>query len=411
MRGMSIWILAFIVVAAAALAGWRQGAIRAAFNTVGILLAALLAVPIGHLVQPLVKFFGVSNPLIAWALVPVIGFMIVVILVMVAAQPLHKRVEHFYRYNAGDLRMALWERLNSRLGICLGVLNGVMYFVLLTFLVFHLAYVTTQFSTGAKQPAMVRLANQLGNDLAATGLSRTATGVGKLSPEFYQLTDLAGFVLQQKDPQFGMRLVEYPALTSLWQRDDMMPLVQNAVLTNALASGVTLGDLFADPGVQGFLENKDQIKMVVNLLTTNLTDLTNYLATGKSEKYSDKIIGRWEFNPAVTIAWLRQANPKIPASEMRVIRAQVAQAYAPTKILVTGDNQIFVKGLPKFKVNPGQPPTVENNDWKGDWTSNGNSYDLHLTLSGEDKYLTATAEDLRLSLKDGKSLLIFDRVD
>jgi len=89
----------------------------------------------------------------------------------------------------------------------------------------------------------------------------------------------------------------------------------------------------------------------------------------------------------------------------------MTQAYASTRVLVTGDNQLFVKSLPKLKINPGQPPTTEHNDWKGDWSANGASYDLHLTLNSEEKFMTATAEDIRLSVKDGKNLLIFDRAD
>ena len=168
-----------------------------------------------------------------------------------------------------------------------------------------------------------------------------------------------------------------------------------------------------NPSVQSFLVNKDQINLVTGIIQTNLDDLTEYLKTGKSAKYDgQKIIGRWEFNPAVTVAWIRQNNPKIPASQMRVIRYQIAQAYADTRVLFTGDNQLFVKALPKFSAQPqpGQPAFTPEN-WKGDWTANGASYDLHLTLNSEEKFLTGTAEDLRLSIKDGKNLLIFDRAD
>jgi len=49
--------------------------------------------------------------------------------------------------------------------------------------------------------------------------------------------------------------------------------------------------------------------------------------------------------------------------------------------------------------------------WKGDWSANGDAYDLHVTLNGADKFMTAKAEDLRLSVKDGKNLLVFDRAD
>ncbi len=411
--GMSIWILAILLMASVALTGWRQGAIRTAFSFVGIFFAALLATPLGKIFHPLLPHLGVTNPILVWALAPVFGFILVSALFKLAARPVHNKVEHFYKYNAGDLRLALFERMNARLGICLGLLNGALYFVLISFFIFNVSYLTTQTSSPAAatpQPLALRVVNQLGNDLQATHLTRTAAAVGTLPPVYYQLADLSGFLMQ--NPQVGPRLAEYPALTSLWQREDFQTLVQDPTLTNALASGVNLGELLKDPAVQSFLQNKDQIKLVTGILQTNLEDLTVYLQTGKSAKFDgQKIIGHWEFNPAVTVAWLRQSNPKIPASEMRSVRAWMTQAYLQTRVLVTGDNQVFVKSLPKLKITAGQPPTTEQNDWKGDWSANGNNYDLHLTLGGEEKFMTATAEELRLSVKDGKNLLIFDRAD
>lgn len=409
--GMTIWILALLVIGAAALAGWRQGAIRAGIATIGILFAALLAAPIGKLVQPLLPHVGASNPIAAWAIAPIVGFILVSIAFAVAAQPVHKRVEHFYRYDAGDLRQALWERLNTRVGICIGVLNGAMYFVLVSFFVFNIAYLTVQAGVNGKPSLPLRLASQLGNDLQTAGFSRTASAVSTLPEKFYQLSDLAGFLAQ--NPQAATRLAEYPALTSLWERDDMQPLVQDSTLTNALLTGASVADIMEDPNVKSFLQNKEQTKLVVGILQTNLADLKDYLQTGKSAKYdSQKIIGLWEFNPAVTVAWMRQSNPKIPASEMRTIRAWMTQAYATTRLLVTGDNQVFLKNFPRLKNNgPGQPPTTEYNNWKGDWSENGDKYDLHLTFSGEDKFFTATAEEVRLTVKDGKNLLIFDRAN
>ena len=407
---MSIWILAVVVMILTALAGWRLGAIRAAISFVGILFAVLLAVPVGKLLHPLLPHLGAGNPIYAWALAPIVGFILVAIVLKIPAQMVHNRVEHFYKYNAGDLRLVLWTRMNSRLGICVGLLNGALYFVLITFLIFNLTYWTTQLAVAPQQPLAIRLVNQLGNDLQATHLSRTASAVGTLPAEYYQFADLAGFLMQ--NPQVGPRLAEYPALTALWERDDFQALVSAPTVTNALASGATLGELLNNPSVQAFLENKDQTKLVTGILTTNLEDLTAYLQTGKSAKYGgEKLIGRWEFNPAVTVAWLRQSRPKMPASEMRSVRAWMTQAYAKTSVLVSGDNLVFVKSLPRLKTVAGQPPTTEQNDWKGDWQANGTSYDLHLTFSGEEKFLTATAEELRLSVKDGKNLLVFDRAD
>ena len=166
--GMSIWILAMVVMVSTALAGWRLGAIRAAISFAGILFAALLAVPVGRLVHPLLPHLGAGNPIMAWALALVAGFILVSIVFKFAGQPVHNKVEHFYKYKAGDLRLALWTRMNSRLGICVGLLNGALYFVLISFLIFNLAYWTTQVAVAPNQPLAIRVANQLGNDLVAS---------------------------------------------------------------------------------------------------------------------------------------------------------------------------------------------------------------------------------------------------
>jgi uncharacterized membrane protein required for colicin V production len=408
---MTIWILAFLTLALAALAGWRQGAIRAAITFAGIFVAALLAVPLGKMFHPLLPHLGASNPLLAWALAPVAGFIFVSIIFAVAAFNVHRKVDLFYKYKAGDLRLALWERLNARLGICLGLLNGAVYFVLLCFVIFNLSYFTTQASAAAeKQSGLIRLMNQLGRDLQSTGLAKSASAVGTLPPMYYQLADLSGFLMQ--NPQTGGRLAEYPALTSLWERDDMQPLVTDSTLTNALASGATLGEVLKTPSVQDFLKNKGLTKLVWGIFETNYDDLTGYLETGKSAKYDgEKILGAWELNVGVTIAWLRQEHPKMPASEMRSVRAMMTQAYSQTRLLLTADNQIFIKNLPHFKTQPGQPPVTELENWKGDWSLDGTSYTLHVKFNDQEKFMTATTEGIRMSVRDGKNLLIFERAD
>ena len=409
---MTIWIFAVVVVAALALAGWRQGAIRAAFYFVDILLAALLAAPLGRLLHPLLPHLGASNPLTAWALAPIAGFIVASIPLMIGAQFVHHRVEHFYKYRAGDLREALYRRLNARLGICLGVLNGVVYFILISFFIFNLTYATTQVSADpANQPFLVRAANSLGDGLADSGFGKTASAVGTLRPEYYQLADLAGLLMQ--NPPLGQRFADYPGLVSLWHREELQPLVNDSTLVRAPSTGASLGQIMGEEPVQTFLANKSLTKMVEDALLTNLDDLVPYLKTGKSAKYGNEpILGNWEFNAGVTLAWFRQEQPKMARNELLAIRALWSEAYAPTKLLLTGDNQIFVKGFPKFGPPAQQNgPPFQGEDWKGDWTREGANYSLHLTLNGQDKYLNATIDGLRLRVKDGHNLLIFDHVN
>ena len=109
---------------------------------------------------------------------------------------------------------------------------------------------------------------------------------------------------------------------------------------------------------------------------------------------------------------MRQNQPKMPANEMRAIRAWMTQSYSQTRILVTADNQIFIRNLPRIKKqDQAAAATTELTAWKGDWTRNGASYDLHITSNGEEKFMTATVEGIRLSIKDGRNLLIFDHAD
>jgi hypothetical protein len=402
----SIWILAVLLLILLALAGWRQGGILAAFSFGGILFGALFAVLIGKIFHFILPHLGASDPLVAWALAPVCGFILVEVIFMSVGFKIHRQVEVNYKHRRSELQLALWTRLNTRLGICVGLLNGAAYFILISFLLFNLTYLTTQVAVAGEQPLTIRVANRLGHDLQSTGISTVAAGVGTLSPAYYQFSDLAGFLMQ--NPQAASRFADYPGFTSLWQRDDMQALATDGTLTNALAAGATLGQVLNEQPVQDFLKNKDLNHAVTDTLQTNLDDLTAYLQTGKSAKFDDKIIGEWDFNLNVTLAWFRQNHPRVQASEMKAARAIWTEAYSQTTILATGDNQLFIKNLPHFTGKPGKP---DLQDWKGDWSTDGANYTLHATLNGQDKFMEGKADALRLSVKDGKDLLIFDRAD
>src|SRR5947207_1846606 len=133
---MTIWVLALILLASVAALGYRQGAIRVGFSFFGILFGALLAAPLGHLLGRLLGLVGLKDPLLVWALGPILVFVLISALFKVAAAAVHHKVDVYYKYHAGDLRTALWERLNRRLGLCLGLLNGTAYLILLAFLIY-----------------------------------------------------------------------------------------------------------------------------------------------------------------------------------------------------------------------------------------------------------------------------------
>jgi hypothetical protein len=400
---MTIWILALLLLTSGVLMGLKQGAIRAAFSFVGIVFAGLLAVPLGQLFKPLLPHVGIHNETLIWLIAPIEGFVVVLILFKMAGFFVHRKVDVHYKYHAGDLRLALWERLNSRLGACIGVLNGTAYLVLVCFVIYNLSYWTVQIASGDNESRTAKFVNNLGHDLQSTGMAKAARSVAALPEDYYKAADLAGLICQ--NPQLSDRLGRYPAFISLFEGDDFQQLAQNADFTNAWQSHAPIGEIMNEPAVKALLQNTGLVNTVWTTIETNLDDLTNYLQTGKSEKYdSEKILGFWDFNVDVTIAMLREAEPNIPSSEMRSVRALWTQAYAQTIFIAGTDNQAFLKNLPDFKSQPPSPET-----WTGSWSADDSNYNLTLTSNGENKSMTAKISNDRLTLSDDKTTLIFDR--
>jgi hypothetical protein len=405
---MTIWILALVLLAMAIALGHKLGAINAAFTFAGIVFASLLAVPVGHIFKLLMPHVGLHNPTLIWMIAPVGGFVLVLVVFKMAGFFVHRKVNVHYKYYAGDLRLTLWERLNSRLGACVGVLNGALYLVLACSVIYNLSYWTVQVATSDSETKTLRLVNQLGHDLDGTGMAKAARAVAPMPEYYYKMADLAGLICQ--NPQVSDRLGRYPAFISLLERDDLQQLAQNSDFTNAFQTHAPLGQLLDQPAFQSILQNTDLVNTVWMTVQTNLDDLTTYLKTGKSDKYDlEKILGRWDFNVSVTVAMLRESQPNIPSSQMKFIRAWMTKSYENTTFVAGADGQAFLKNLPRLK--PGTPPTTETATWTGSWTADGGNYDLTLTANGENKSMTAKISNDRLTLTDDKSTLIFDRED
>jgi hypothetical protein len=403
---MTIWILALVLLAGCIALGHKFGAINAAFTFVGIVFAGLLAAPLGTLFKHMLPLIGISNQTMVWAIGPVVSFVTVLMLFKLTGFYVHRKVEVYYKYKAGELRQALWERLNARLGACIGTLNGTAYLVLISFVIFNFSYWTVQIAPSEDETSTTKFINRLGNDLQSTGLDKVAHSLVTMPDNFYKVADLAGLICQ--NPQLSDRLARYPAFISLVERDDLQQLAQNSDFTNAWNSHVPTGQLLNEPAVKSILQNNELVDIVWDAVQTNLDDLMIYLNTGKSPKYaSEKILGRWDFNVSTTVAMLRQARPNIPASEMRGIRALWSHFFSDTIFIAGGDGQAFLQNLPSFK--NGKLPVPEN--WKGSWTENGTNYDVTLNNNGESKSFTAQTSEVRLTLKSDKNILIFDRED
>jgi Colicin V production protein len=403
-----IWILALLVLASGVGLGMRLGVIPTTFSFIGIVFGTLLAGLLAKLFGPLMTHMGLrDSPLLVWAVAPIVGFFFIYALFMAAGFEVHRRVDVYYRYKAGDLRQGLWERLNHRLGACMGVLAGTAWLVLISFGLFNLSYWTSQIAPSDNEAKMTRLVNNLGQGLQSTGLDRAARAVGDMPDKFYKTANFAGFLAQNQ--ALTPRLATYPAFLSVAERDDIQSLAQDSSLTDALNRGAPMGQIMNDPQVQSILKNTNLMSTVWGIVQTNMDDITNYLISGKSPMYSsDKIIGRWSFDLVPALAAFREANPKIRPNDMKAIRALWSQVYAPTTFVAGTDGQAFLKNVPDFEA---KPVGSSSYTYKGDWTAVDANYLLSLSYNGKTESANVTTDGLRLTLKMGDKVYVFERID
>ena len=193
---MTIWILCLLLLACSAGMAHRQGAIRTVFSFVGIIVAALLSPMLARFIKPVLKVLGMTHPVLQWMVAPVVVFIIVLAVFKGFGFLAHRKVEVFYKYKAGDLRLALWERLNSRVGMWAGLANGLAYFVIVVWVIYALGYWTVQIAPSSENAWWLRTLNRLSWDLEKTGANKLAWSVDHLPRTHYDMADLATLTYQ-----------------------------------------------------------------------------------------------------------------------------------------------------------------------------------------------------------------------
>lgn len=399
-----IWILTLVLLAGGIGLGLRIGAICASFSFAGLVIATLLAALTAKIFKFILPHVGFENPVLAWMAAPICGFLLVWVLFMAAGFEVHRRVSVFYKYKAGDLRLALWERLNLRVGACVGVLIGATWIVLASFFIFNLSYLTAQVAPGENEAHMTRIVNSLGYDLQSTGLDKAARAVGSVPDNFYKTANFAGLLVQ--NPDLSSRLGTYPAFLSLAERDDIQSLSQDGGILDQWKQGNPMGSILNNDEVKKLIADTNLVATVWTIIQTNMDDITNYLYTGQSPKYDPiKIVGRWEFDLVPALAAERQAHPKMRPEEMKALRAVWSQAFAQTTFVAGTDGQTFLKGIPDFSQKPPASQT-----WTGNWSGSESNYDLSLSYNGQTETATAQTDGLRMTVKMDKSTYVFQRI-
>jgi len=404
---MTIWLLTLILLACLAALGYQQGAIRTGISFFGIILAALLASLAGKIFKPLLGPLGVVNPILLWVLPPLLGFILIVALIKVGAFFVHQKVDVYYKYKAGDLRLSLWERLNARLGACIGLLNGVAYLVLLASVIHAFSYWTVQMASADSDPKSIRLLNALGHDLQSTGMDRVARAIDPMDSSFYETADLAGLLYQ--NPLLEARLLRYPGFLTLGERQEFQTLGQDADFAQTRLRGASINEVLEKPSAKAVFANPDLLKEIWATIQPDLKDLYGFLDSGKSAKYDgEKILGHWRFDTSGTLLAYRRTK-SLTGAEAARMRGLIQAQFGKSSIVAAPDQMVVLKSFPQGKVQPGQPTNVDLRNLKGTWKADGLDYEFNLE-GGTDKR-TAKFEGNHLIIAGDPLALAFSKED
>jgi hypothetical protein len=408
---MTIWLLVVVLLACEFGLGLRQGGIRAAFSLGGILLGAVLALPLGQLLGRLLGVTGIKHPLVLWLLPPVIAFFVILLIFKIAGYAVHRKVEVFYKYKTGDLWIALWERLNSRLGVCISIANGAAYLVLISFVLYVAGYWSVQLATSSSTPKGLRLLNQFSKDLQATGMADVGRSIDRMPAVYYQTADIAGLIYN--NPSLKDRLYNYPPYIGVAERPDFESLFHSSDLAQAWQSQTSIIELVKNPTIDSILKNPDTLKTFWGLVLPDLDDLSTYLVSGRSPKYaSEKIVGRWSFDADATIGMLRKSRPNIPSKEMARLKAWIHQQFDKTVLVAMTDRQAVLKSFPHLKsAAAGTPAATELLNVPARWADAADRYALTYSPEGKEEAASLEIEGDRLTITGQGLELAFQRQD
>ncbi|MBI4325057.1 MAG: CvpA family protein, partial [Chloroflexi bacterium] len=344
--------LAVLLFGLFAVAGFYKGATRMAVSLIGLFVAILLARPLSPMVKPLIPLVGLKNPIWVWLLPPVVIFLVLSAVFIGLSFFAHQKVALYYKYQTDDVTRLRWERVNQRLGVCMGLLAGAVYLFLLAWIIYVGGYLTLQIAAEESNPAAVRYFNQAREDLQKTGLDKSVAALDPTSPFYYEASDILGLIYH--NPILQSRLSNYPPFLSLGERSEFQEIANDKEFNDLIFSSTkaSITTIIQHPRVQAVLNNQS---IIDELRAVDLKDLAHYLQTGKSPKYSDeKILGRWLLDVDEVITQTKK-NPDMSAAELIILR-KVAAVLQGATLSATLDNRIVFKLDPAAAQAAAPPP-------------------------------------------------------
>ncbi|MBI4657474.1 MAG: CvpA family protein [Verrucomicrobia bacterium] len=336
---MLIWTLAVLLVVIVCGLGYLQGALRLGVSIVGLFLSLMLAFPLSPLCARLVPLVGIKHPV--WTVVwpPIWAFLILFLIFVGIAFFVQHRVNLYFKYRTDDLTRLRWERLNKRLGICLGCFMASVWLFVFGLVIHITGHFAVQVVSDDTSSMTFRYLSRAKQDLHATGLEKSVAVFDPMPATYYQVCDIIGLIYN--NPILLNRLSQYPPFLSLGQRQEFQDIATDAEFNNLLQTKGDIAQILNHPKTQSVIYNSE---IVQELLGQDLKDLRHYLESGKSPKFDDeKILGRWDLDFYATLAQERKKRPNLTASEMSRLKKTLTEALKTVTFMATTDKKVDLK--------------------------------------------------------------------
>ena len=323
---MIMWIVGLVLMALTIGIGYRQGAIRSAFSFIGLVVAAVMAIPLGPLFAWVFPLIGFKNPLAPKFGGPIIAFFIVSFVFKALAAFVHRKVDYHYRYNRQDAERAVWEVMHRRVGACIGAMNGVVYFFVFAIIVAVFGYTAIQIGGSENDSKVLSFLGKSANDLQATHMDKVVGAFNPAPEKYFDAADTLGLLYHNR--KLIDRLENYPIFAAMAQEPIYQALGKDKELQTMLRGKSSIGEILNNATVQEVVTNSDIVTKVMEL---DLMDLKQYLETGASPKFDkEKLLGRWSYDMLGTLRLNKMLKPEVPASTWFRLKNELSERFDGT---------------------------------------------------------------------------------
>ena len=390
---MIVWIIAVALMILLAIFGYTHGVVKMAILGLGLLIGCAIAMPFSTLLYPIFRIAKIYNPLILWTISPLIIILVASIVSSAVATIVSNKVEAYFKHRVPDFVKVLWDRINERLGICVSMINALIYFLIICVAGYTLGYPAYQLSSGDQDSGMFKMLVKFYEDLDKTKMNKVAAALDPAPPKYYAWSDAIAILYH--NPQLWERAGKYPPIMALCEKPEFQDILKDEGLVEKFKKREPIQAIFSEAKIKAIITNST---LTAEIFKIDLKDFTNYLHTGQTDKFPEMILGNWLFNLKNTLYQIRKSTPKMTRVQALFIERSYSTNIQDARITALVDKQIILRITDK-----------RNNMqvFKGTWEKTGpGSYTA--SWGGGNISKEIEVEPDRLTIRKDNKLMVFE---